>query len=141
MNPDSPICIPSQDKFGYTSLADQVAPVLILSRESPSFIAGVESRWGSGKTSFLNLTRRALARSGQNVLLFDYRPWLYSTADALLLGFCVQIAAQLQGQPGRKYEAASKALIREVGEADGGAAAAGAVRKGCGANDEEVTCD
>jgi hypothetical protein len=74
-------------------------------------VAGVEARWGSGKTSFLNLTRRTLAESRRNVLVFDYRPWLYSTVDSLLLGFCIQIASQIQGNPGKKYENASKALM------------------------------
>ena len=111
MNTDSPITDPKQDKFGYAPLAEQLAPGLILDRRSPSIIAGVESRWGSGKTSFLNLTRRILDHSAQDVLIFEYRPWLYSTVDALLLGFCVQIAAQLQGNPGKKYQTASKALI------------------------------
>lgn len=111
MNTDSPITEVSKDKFGYAPLAEHVAPVLILDSRSPSIVAGVEARWGSGKTSFLNLTRRVLTQSRSNVLVFDYRPWLYSTVDSLLLGFCVQIAAQLQGNPGKKYENASKALI------------------------------
>jgi predicted KAP-like P-loop ATPase len=111
MNTDSPITDASQDKFGYAPLADHLAPVLILDSKSPSVVAGVEARWGSGKTSFLNLTRRSLARRRGDVLIFDYRPWLYSTVDSLLLGFCVQIAAQLQGNPGKKYQNASKALM------------------------------
>src|SRR2546423_11453202 len=111
MNTDSPITEASQDKFGYAPLADHLAPVLILDSKSPSVVAGVEARWGSGKTSFLNLTRRSLARRRGDVLIFDYRPWLYSTVDSLLLGFCVQIAAQLQGNPGKKYQNASKALM------------------------------
>ncbi len=111
MNTDSPITELSQDKFGYAPLADHVAPVLILDSKSPSVVAGVEARWGSGKTSFLNLTRRSLAQRRSDVLIFDYRPWLYSTVDSLLLGFCVQIAAQLQGNPGKKYQTASKALM------------------------------
>jgi predicted KAP-like P-loop ATPase len=111
MNTDSPITHPTQDKFGYAPLAEHVAPVLILDSNSPSIVAGVEARWGSGKTSFLNLTRRALAKDGNDVLIFEYRPWLYSTVDSLLLGFCVQIAAQLQGNAGKKYQNASKALM------------------------------
>jgi hypothetical protein len=111
MNTDSPITHPGQDRFGYAPLAKQLSPGLILDRRSPSVVAGVESRWGSGKTSFLNLTRGALEKSRSNVLIFDYRPWLYSTVDSLLLGFCVQIAAQLQGNPDTKYQNASKALM------------------------------
>jgi predicted KAP-like P-loop ATPase len=111
MNADAPITDPSQDQFGYNPIAEQLAPILILPGGSPSLVAGVESPWGSGKTSFLNLTRRALERGHRDVLILEYRPWLYSTVDALLLGFCVQIAAQLQGRPGRKYEIASKAFV------------------------------
>lgn len=111
MNSDSPINRPEQDKFGYAPLAERVAPILILDTKSSTIVAGVEARWGSGKTSFLNLTRRALQQGRDNVLVFEYRPWLYSTVDALLLGFCVQVAAQLVGSPDKKYEKAGKALM------------------------------
>jgi len=85
MNTDSPITKPSQDRFGYAPLTERVAPIIVLDSKSPSVIAGVESPWGSGKTSFLNLTKRALEELNRDVLIFEYRPWLYSTVDSLVL--------------------------------------------------------
>jgi predicted KAP-like P-loop ATPase len=89
MNTDNPILDKKDDAFNYYPLAEQLAPHLLLKRGAPSLIAGVEAPWGSGKTSFLNLIRRAIEALRPEVVVLEYSPWIYSTADSLILGFCV----------------------------------------------------
>jgi len=60
MNPDRPVAGLKEDGFNYYPLARQLAPHLLLSSGDPSLVAGIEAPWGSGKTSFLNLTKLAL---------------------------------------------------------------------------------
>src|SRR5262245_43318698 len=95
MNPDAPIHRATDDRFGYAILARQLAPNLIVKAGQGNLVAGVEAPWGSGKTSFLNLVRNAVADLDSDALVLQYCPWIYSTADALLLGFCRQLAGQL----------------------------------------------
>ncbi len=110
MNADLPIKDKDEDAFGYAPFAASVAPNLVLRPGNSSLIAGVEAPWGSGKTSFLNLTRQALQRNRNNPLIVDYVPWLYSTIDSLLLGFCTQLSNQLRVSGGKKFEAIGTAL-------------------------------
>jgi predicted KAP-like P-loop ATPase len=110
METDVPIIDPKDDRFGYQPFASQLAPSLILRAGAPSLIVGVEAGWGTGKTSFLNLTRRALQGAVGEPLVVDYQPWLYSTIDALLLGFCTQLATQLENRNPQKFEKISSAL-------------------------------
>jgi len=43
-------------------------------------------------------------------LIVDYFPWLYSTVDALLLGFCTQLSSQLRRQAPDTYATVGAAL-------------------------------
>jgi predicted KAP-like P-loop ATPase len=111
MDPDAPIHTPGDDRFGYDSLARQLAPNLILKRGQNSLVTGVEAPWGSGKTSFLNLVSNAVTELNKDVLLLPYCPWIYSTADALLLGFCLQLAGGLEHKDSKLFGRISSTLM------------------------------
>jgi len=111
MNPDRPVTTIKEDGFNYNPLAEQLAPHLILKPDDSSLVAGVEAPWGSGKTSFLNLTRQAIKKIGPDVVVLDYCPWVYSTADSLILGFCIQLASQFQISDNKKFTEISLALV------------------------------
>ncbi len=70
---------------------------------------GIEAPWGSGKTSFLELTKGAILAENPDAIVLDYSPWVYSSVDSLVLGFCSQVASQLEG-PRKGYAQVSKAL-------------------------------
>lgn len=110
METDVPIGTPEEDRFGYYPFAAKLAPSLILPPSAPSLVVGVEAGWGTGKTSFFNLVRHSLGRCEKPPLTIDYQPWLYSTVDSLLLGFCRQLAAQLEKRSPAKYEQLCAAL-------------------------------
>jgi predicted KAP-like P-loop ATPase len=111
MDPDAPIHKAADDRFGYDILARQLAPNLILKQGESSLVAGVEAPWGSGKTSFLNLVRNAITELNKDALVLPYCPWIYSTADALLLGFCVQLAGELKYRDSKLFGGISSALM------------------------------
>jgi KAP family P-loop domain len=111
MDSDTPIHRADDDRFGYSILARQLAPNLILKPGQSSLVAGVEAPWGSGKTSFLNLVRNAVAEMNGDALVLPYCPWIYSTADALLLGFCVQLADELKYRNSQLFGRLSSALM------------------------------
>lgn len=110
MNADLPVKTPEEDCFGYLPFAKQLAPNLILKSGQASLVAGIEAPWGAGKTSFLNLLRAELGAQPSRPLVLDYYPWLYSTVDALLLGFCAQLASQLGANTSPRYARFGNAL-------------------------------
>ena len=111
MDSDTPIRRADDDRFGYNILARQLAPNLILKPGQSSLVAGVEAPWGSGKTSFLNLVKNAVTEINRDALVLPYCPWIYSTAGALLEGFCVQLAGELQHRDSQLFGRISSALM------------------------------
>lgn len=59
---------------------------------------GVLGAWGSGKTSFVNISRTYLESSGVTIL--DFNPWMFSGAEQLVESFFVELSAQLRVRPG-----------------------------------------
>ncbi len=95
--------------FGYLPVAEQLLPNITRPPGSPSLIVGIEAPWGAGKTSFLNILRDLLSIDPGHVVL-DYLPWLYSTVDSLLIGFCNQLSSQLNRRSGKKLQAIGAAF-------------------------------
>jgi len=61
-------------------------------------VVGVLGKWGSGKTSFVNMARDHFSTAGSPVL--DFNPWMFSGAEQLVESFFVELAAQLKVRPG-----------------------------------------
>jgi hypothetical protein len=64
---------------------------------SEGVVVGVLGRWGSGKTSFVNLARTEFERLGATVL--DFNPWMFSGASQLLDAFFTELSSQLKLRP------------------------------------------
>jgi len=64
---------------------------------SEGVVVGVLGRWGSGKTSFVNLARAEFERAGATIL--DFNPWMFSGAQQLVESFFVELSAQLKIRP------------------------------------------
>ena len=49
------------DRFGFSGIAKRLAPSVIEASKGEGMVIGLQGRWGSGKTSLLNLLRDELA--------------------------------------------------------------------------------
>ncbi len=70
-------------------------------------VVGILGPWGSGKTSFINLTRHELAKSPQYPVL-EFNPWLFSDTDELVQSFFSELAEQLRLESGKLNTIADK---------------------------------
>jgi predicted KAP-like P-loop ATPase len=95
---DNPIRHSADDTLGRSEVARSFASQLLSLDASEGLVLGVLGAWGSGKTSFLNLTRDCLADSDLPVL--DFNPWMFSGAEQLVESFFVELSAQLKVRPG-----------------------------------------
>lgn len=91
---DNPIEHASDDSLGRASVARDFVDQVLSVDPSKGLVVGVLGPWGSGKTSFINLTRTRLAESDVPVL--EFNPWMFSGADQLVESFFVEIAAELR---------------------------------------------
>jgi hypothetical protein len=95
---DRPIEAPAEDKLGFYPLAQRLASALIDQGSSEGLVVGLEGEWGSGKSSLLNLTVRALGELPEThrPIVVDFKPWLIGDRDALLRVLFGQLAASIE---------------------------------------------
>lgn len=84
-----------EDKLGFGPTADLLAEALAVGPSSDGLVVGVTGRWGSGKSSLLNLTQAALRRraDGDRPHVIEFKPWLVGERDALLQAMFAELVA------------------------------------------------
>ena len=91
---DNPIRNPKDDVLGRDSLAKSFSDQLLSLDATEGLVVGILGPWGSGKTSFVNLSRRHLESAGVRIL--DFNPWMFSGADQLVGFFFGELSTQLR---------------------------------------------
>jgi predicted KAP-like P-loop ATPase len=91
---DNPITKSEEDALGRVKPASSFARQVLALDSSEGVVVGVLGPWGSGKTSFVNLSQVFFKESGVTVL--DFNPWMFSGADQLVQSFFIELSAQLK---------------------------------------------
>ena len=97
---DNPIRNPREDVLGRVDVARSFARHVLALDASEGAVVGVLGPWGSGKTSFINLTRTEFQREG--IQVFDFNPWMFSGAEHLVERFFAELATQFEIRTGLK---------------------------------------
>lgn len=77
------------DKLGYKEYAASVVEKLSKSNIENSFAIGINSQWGTGKTTFMNLIKQEI-KSGESknkYLIMDFNPWNFEGTQQLKYNF------------------------------------------------------
>ena len=104
LNADRPA---DEDLLERGPLVDQLAGWVLGAPASDGFVIGVTGPWGSGKTTVLGLLEKRLAGAA-TVIRFD--PWLFSTADDLVLRFFEEVAATLARKKGKDLKKVARGM-------------------------------
>lgn len=94
MDGDRPLTRIEDDRLGFTPVAEHLASTLVDQAAKDGIVIGVEGRWGSGKSTLINLTIDALRRHGHaapEIVMFS--PWLVGDRDTLLKTLFDDLAA------------------------------------------------
>jgi len=82
---DRPIEKKKDDRLGYTSIARHLASSIVRQRAVKGLVFGIEGKWGSGKSSLINLTKDVLKRYRSNAPeCVNFSPWLVGERDELI---------------------------------------------------------
>jgi len=88
---DTPIK-PNRDKLGYRNYAIQIAKAINGSQFEQAFAIGITSKWGGGKTSFLDMIRDEL---NNDLIVIDFNPWRSTTSKAIIKDFFQTVQSHL----------------------------------------------
>lgn len=104
MSGDRPLGEGDDDRLGFAFLAERLARALTGQASPAGMVVGVEGAWGSGKSSLMYLTLKALrATTTPKPAIVEFRPWLIGDRDVLLtslFGDLAKAIADLQLEAG-----------------------------------------
>jgi hypothetical protein len=114
---DRPIEVAAEDRLGFKPLAERLAGALIQQASREGLVVGLEGRWGSGKSSLLNLTVKVLQAMPAETrpVVVEFKPWLVGDRDALLAAFFGQLALEVENVELESGQSATREK-RERGE-------------------------
>ena len=74
---DEPITIPEKDIFNRQKFAREVVSMLDAFKNNESYVIGLYAKWGSGKTSTINLINKEL-ESRKDITCININAWMYN---------------------------------------------------------------
>lgn len=106
----------SPDLLNRSAYAKTVAQALEELPRDAGFVVSVEDRWGTGKTSFINLVAHELRQQKAPPLIWHFNPWQVGHAESLIEAFLIEFAGVLgQGDAGSAAGKAAKELLAYTG--------------------------
>jgi len=73
------------DRLGFSPVAEHLARAIVDQTAKDGLVFGIEGKWGSGKSTLINLTIDALRRHGDAAPeIVQFSPWLVGNRDDLL---------------------------------------------------------
>ena len=102
LNSDLPIQGAAEDKLNRSTFADDLAQAII-SRDTPEgLVVGMYGKWGSGKTSVMNMVIEKLdlynSNTEQKIVIMRFNPWLCADPKQLISQFFKQLSAVIKKQ-------------------------------------------
>lgn len=88
----------SADFLGRAAIAGEWARLIASSEPRDGLVVAVNGRWGSGKTSMLNMLRETL--HGLGVVTVDFNPWMFSGTGDLVGSYFTEMASQINVRAG-----------------------------------------
>lgn len=102
---DRPITSSEQDQLGRSVFAKYLARCILDHQNPASLVIGLYGRWGTGKTSIINLTLEELYVARNNTpdeekpVILNFSPWSYSGQQQLIYSFFRRLSSEIQSSP------------------------------------------
>lgn len=97
---DLPIVNSSQDILNRSIFAKRLAETILQDTLADAFTIGLYGKWGSGKTSLVNMILEAVKDIDDNAIVFNFNPWLCSEPKQLISEFLKQMSAAIKLKKG-----------------------------------------
>ena len=93
---DTPKKTLADDEYGLATMVVAIADTLSKRIALNGYVIGVEERWGSGKSTFVNFVAERLERSYPSHCVIRFEPWLIGDKSALISTFFGQLAREIK---------------------------------------------
>ena len=110
---DKPIENLNEDSLGRASFSKLLAQTLFNLKNSDTFTVGLYGKWGSGKTSIVNMALQELNKlqedATEKTVVVHFEPWHFSDSKQLLNQFIIRLA--------NEFGSKSDATMNKIGKA------------------------
>lgn len=118
INSDLPISSKAEDVFSFTPVVDEVITHLFSNSLPESLVVGLSGKWGSGKTSFLNLIDEQLTNfkiGEKHIITMRYVPWRVEDRKSMLSNFLPLLTEKIEdSQTSSREDSEFSKLFRPV---------------------------
>lgn len=83
---DKAIVNKDEDKLDMNNFAEKIANDIMKYKNDDALTIGITGKWGSGKSSFINLTLNKL-NEFNNIIIINFNPWFFSNQKNLYYQF------------------------------------------------------
>lgn len=95
-NPDLPIERACEDVLNRQGFSKNLAKVMLDYSSPDAFAIGIYGKWGSGKTSVLNMILETIEDKSQDVVILRFNPWLCADSKQLVTQFLKQLSSAIK---------------------------------------------
>lgn len=96
ISPDLPITKSTEDRLSRGEFAKSLAKTISQYSFSSSFTIGLYGKWGSGKTSLLNMMLEDVEDIDSTIIILKFNPWLCTEPKQLIIQFFKQMATVIK---------------------------------------------
>ena len=93
---DEPIESENDDFLGRTRFSNHLAEALINWKEKESLVIALYGKWGSGKSSVINLAIENIKKKEKKPTVIEFNPWFFSNESNLTAYFFNEITKELE---------------------------------------------
>ncbi|MEX6494584.1 KAP family P-loop NTPase fold protein [Fusobacterium animalis] len=109
---EKPIISKNEDLLGRKKVANDLAKEIEHYKNKDSLTIGIVGKWGSGKTSFINMVLESF-KGNNNYIVIKFNPWNISSRKQLISDFFLQLSNNI------KKENESNEIIGTIGKSLG----------------------
>lgn len=113
---DTPITSPHDDQLSRTNFSKLLARTLLKLKSQDTFTLGLFGKWGSGKTSIVNMMLREIEEQQKNspedekLTIVHFEPWNFSNTNQLLTQFFIRLSNEFRSTGDKRLEKIGEAL-------------------------------
>lgn len=113
---DKPINSSSDDQLGRGGFATLLAQSLLNLNTQDTFTVGLFGKWGSGKTSIVNMTLNEIEEQqkgcsdSEKLIVVHFEPWNFSNTEQLLSQFFIRLSSEFRSKGDERLAKIGEAL-------------------------------
>ncbi|MDH2314760.1 P-loop NTPase fold protein [Fusobacterium nucleatum] len=92
---EKPIILGKEDLLGRAKVANELSREIKFYKNEDSLAIGIVGKWGSGKTSFINMVLENF-KGNDNYIVIKFNPWNISSRKQLISDFFLQLSNSIE---------------------------------------------